>query len=429
MTCCASLIAKGIFGGIMAILHFAVSPVQRSKSRSSVGAAAYRAGDKILDARTGQIYDYQRKSGVVHSEILLPPGVPQMDRQTLWNLAESAEKRKDGTPAREYTIALPAELNSEERKNLTREFAQHLVSSYGVAVDYSLHAPDKKADGRNFHAHILCSTRVVGNDCLLHEKASVELSNRDRIKAGLIQNKEELFKNRQIFADMCNHYLEMAGHDVRVDPRSYKDRGITDKTPDIHLGPAATAIERRGGLSKRGNINRENRALEMELQQAREEKKSFEIEAQQLQNELKPTPIDIVILRPKREEKKAKPEEGKEKAVEKAKAQEEAERLAQAKAMAERQRPWWEGISDEEMVNQVVKRGIDPREGALEKALPGVNADLLRENLALMANGYPDNWNLSEQEVEAWGERYSLGRVRVYPTQTGMREELVYDDF
>ena len=100
----------------MAIYHLSVKPVQRSAGRSSTAAAAYRAGKKIIDERTGEIHDYRRKSGVEDATIILPPEAPgwAANRAALWNAAEAAEKRKDGTPAREYVVALPAELNAEQ---------------------------------------------------------------------------------------------------------------------------------------------------------------------------------------------------------------------------------------------------------------------------------------------------------------------------
>ena len=94
----------------MAIYHLSVSTISRSAGRSATAAAAYRAGEKIIDERTGEIFDYRRKGGVEYSELILPDDAPTSitDRAALWNAAELAEKRINSQVAREFVIALPA---------------------------------------------------------------------------------------------------------------------------------------------------------------------------------------------------------------------------------------------------------------------------------------------------------------------------------
>ena len=82
----------------MAIMHYAVRPVQRSKGQSATRKAGYIAGEALKDEQSGKLMDYTRRKGIVHKEILLPAGCPAMTRAELWNAAEAAEKRKDGTP-------------------------------------------------------------------------------------------------------------------------------------------------------------------------------------------------------------------------------------------------------------------------------------------------------------------------------------------
>ena len=102
----------------VAIFHLSVKPISRSAGRSATGAAAYRAGEKIEDLRTGEIHDYRRKGGVESADLVLPNGAPvwASDRSKLWNAAELAEKRKDACVAREYEVALPSELSPVERQ-------------------------------------------------------------------------------------------------------------------------------------------------------------------------------------------------------------------------------------------------------------------------------------------------------------------------
>ena len=113
----------------MAIYHCSTKTVNRSSGRTAVASAAYRAGEKLEDERTGLTHDFTRKDGVVHTEILSNLDI-QIDRGELWNLAEKSENRKDARTAREWVIALPDELNPDQRKDLAKDFARSFVDRY-----------------------------------------------------------------------------------------------------------------------------------------------------------------------------------------------------------------------------------------------------------------------------------------------------------
>lgn len=250
----------------MAIFHLSVKPVQRSKGRSAINAAAYRSGVCLSDERTGIVYDYTRKQGVEYTEIITPTG-ENIDREKLWNLAEASEKRKDGTTAREYEIALPEELTQNERKILSQEFGKYLSDRHGCAVDVAIHKPNRKGDQRNYHAHILCTTRQFQPGGKLGAKCDVELSDRDRQKKNLPGRKTELDATRVQWAHLVNTALQRAGHLKRVSHEKLEAQGI-ERKPTNHLGPVATAMERRGERSERGDLNRrtdEDRAAQAEL--------------------------------------------------------------------------------------------------------------------------------------------------------------------
>lgn len=239
----------------MAIYHLSVKPVQRSHGRSATGAAAYRSGERIEDQRTGEVHDYTKKQGVEHSEIITP-NKEIIDRGRLWNLAELAEKRKDGTPAREYEVALPEELSPEQRLTLVRDFGQALAGWHGCAVDLAIHAPGRNGDHRNHHAHIMCTTRRFEFGGALGSKCDVELSDRDRAKKGLVGRKVELELVRAQWAHLVNRSLERAGCTERVSHENLEKQGV-DRQPTIHLGPTVTAMERRGVQTALGEINRQ----------------------------------------------------------------------------------------------------------------------------------------------------------------------------
>lgn len=220
-----------------------------------MASAAYRAGVELVDERTGQVHDYGRRSGVVMAQVILPDGRPA-DRGELWNAAEAAERRKDARTAREWVIALPAELDTAGRQALAQAFASELVNRYGVAADLAIHEPDTAGDQRNHHAHILLTTRQVGRGedgaLVLGEKASIELSDRKRRELGLGPAADEVRAVRELWEQSANAALERAGLAERIDARSLAAQGI-EREPTIHLGPVASEMERRGRGSDRGD--------------------------------------------------------------------------------------------------------------------------------------------------------------------------------
>lgn len=236
----------------MAVYHFSAKTVSRSAGRSSTAAAAYRSGERIVDERTGEIHDYTRKGGVVDSLVVLPHG-GTMDRAELWNKVEAHHKRGDATVAREFVVALPAELDAAQRQELARSYARELADRYGVAVDVNVHAPGKDGNQRNHHAHILLTACYCGPTGTLGKKA-VEL---DPIHCQRQKLRNVVEAERERWEQHANRALEKAGQEARIDHRSLEAQGITDRLPGAHLGPTATAIERSGRESDVGRRARE----------------------------------------------------------------------------------------------------------------------------------------------------------------------------
>lgn len=253
----------------MAIYHCHSKPISRSSGRSAVAAVAYRTGVLIHDERQGLTHDYTRRSGVEHTELVLPEGTGPWSRQELWNAAEMAEKRKDARTAREWEVALPSELGPEERRDLAVGFARELAARYGCAVDVAVHAPGKEGDHRNHHAHLLATTRRV-EDGSLGEKVEIELSDKKRLSLGLGQGRQEIEQVRALWAEKTNQALERQGHEQRIDHRSLtaqREEALMagdilrsaelDRAPGIKMGWRATAMERRGIETERGRQMRE----------------------------------------------------------------------------------------------------------------------------------------------------------------------------
>jgi Ti-type conjugative transfer relaxase TraA len=236
----------------MAIYSLQVKVISRSAGRSVVAAAAYRAAENIGDDRLGVVWDFTRKSGVLHAEIIAPEGAPEWasDRAELWNAAERAEdkstRRSSAATGRDIILALPHELTDQQRLDAVREFAAALVERYGIAVDFALHAPDRHGDQRNYHAHLLMTTRRLGPDGF-----GAKTRELDDFKTG----PREIEAIRRTWERIGNRALEQAGIDERIDCRSYADQGV-DREATVHLGPVASGMERKGDETDLGDRNR-----------------------------------------------------------------------------------------------------------------------------------------------------------------------------
>ena len=314
----------------MASYHCSIKPVSRGAGRSGTAAAAYRAGVCLSDERTGEIHDYTRKQGVEHAELVLPSGV-DIDRERLWNAAESAEKRKDARVAREFELALPSELTADQRRELAIDYAKSIVEQYGVAADVAIHEPNRRGDQRNHHAHILITTRAITPDGL-GAKTDLEQEDKALRAQGKGTGREQIEALREAWATRCNIALERAGHQERVSHKSLEAQGI-DREPTSHLGPVATAMERRGERSDRGDLNRgagEDRAAHAELAAAEKiqtgAERMREQARQRVQEIEQARQRELAAERAKQQERERAEREAKER-----QARQEAERKAQEK--------------------------------------------------------------------------------------------------
>lgn len=250
---------------LIAIYHFHVKMVSRGKGKSAVGKAAYISGEKIKNEYDNMIHDYRKKKEIVHKEILLPDNAPQKfkKRSVLWNAVEKSETRKNSQTARDIDAALPVELSRAEQVDLVRNFCNQCFVSSGMCVDFAIH---DKGDG-NPHVHILLTTRHVDENGFTTKDRS--WNDRDLLKLW-----------RECWADWCNHKLHSVS-DERIDYRSYAEQGI-EKVPQLHLGTAACAIEKKGFKTDKGSRNRK---IQLENTDAEIERLKFQISS--LQNDRK----------------------------------------------------------------------------------------------------------------------------------------------
>lgn len=233
----------------MAQYRFSAQVISRGNGRSAIAAAAYRSGSTLIDARTGLIHDFGRRHGVVSAEIIAPDNAPDwmLDREQLWNAVEQVETRSNAQLAREIQFSLPHELTDDERRELLHSFVREQFVSVGMIADVAIHAPDKDGDERNHHAHVMLTMRELMGEGFHPKKAT------DTARGW--NAAERLEQWREAWADHQNRTFERLGIDARVDHRSYADQGI-DREATQHLGPTASAMERRGEETRIGDGNR-----------------------------------------------------------------------------------------------------------------------------------------------------------------------------
>jgi len=225
----------------MAIGHLHAGVVQRSAGQTAVHAAAYAARARILDQRTGTVYDYSSKrADVMFSYIGLPQGAPDYlrDAAAFANALEARETRVNSQTARKFIMALPHELNAEQREWLVKDFGRENFTRKGLAYHVAIHRPHTHGDHRNVHAHWTVSTRVLENGVFTDKDRD---SNR----------KEALIAWRDNWENLVNRHLERHGHEARISMQSLEAQGI-DRTPQIHMGQGASALERKGQATERG---------------------------------------------------------------------------------------------------------------------------------------------------------------------------------
>ena len=239
----------------MAIYHLSMKIISRSSGYSAVASAAYRSGSLMLDERTGLTHDYTRKSGVAEAVILTPATAPAWctNRAELWNAVEKAECRKNSQLAREIELAIPHELPQDAARETVLAFVRENFVSQGMIADVAFHHMDKT----NPHAHIMLTTRAIG-------PAGFSGKVRDW------NDRTHAETWRASWADHANRALANAGYQEEIDHRSYERQGL-EKTPGIHLGKSACAMETRGIETERGEQNRLINRLNLEIQISRTE--------------------------------------------------------------------------------------------------------------------------------------------------------------
>lgn len=239
--------------------HCQITPFSR-KAGSIIAKVAYRACCNLYDNRIGREWCYSSKGSLLWSAMTTADGTTEAPdrtvRQDLWNAAEAAERRKDARLGRELRLGLPCVLREdgtpdEEHtvaigKKIGLAMAAWASDRYGVAVDQAMHKPDHRGDKRNYHIHAVWSSRKYING---------KFTDKVRILDDKKTGPQEVKLIRETYCNIVNNILKQHKINAYIDNRSLKDQG-SQKLPTIHMGHAATAMERRGIKTYKGNINR-----------------------------------------------------------------------------------------------------------------------------------------------------------------------------
>jgi hypothetical protein len=302
----------------MAIYHLEAKVVSRGVGRSACAAAAYMSCSAIYNDYDCIQHDYTRKQGLVWQQVFLPEYAPAewQDRAVLWNAVEETEKTKDSRLAREFVVALPIELGKDEWQSLISDFIREQFVSDGMCADCAIH----NTDGHNPHAHILLTVRPLDEHGKWQYKTEKEyLCVRDGEERGFTASEfkaaqadgwekqypyyvdkkkkeylppseaeargleradkhpkstkfgrqnpiterwnsdEQLVLWRSAWADTVNRALGRSGIEERIDHRSHAERGLNEQ-PTVHEGVEARAMERKGFVSDRCELNRQIKA-------------------------------------------------------------------------------------------------------------------------------------------------------------------------
>lgn len=242
------------------------------KHSSAVSSSAYQSGEKLYSEREQVTRYYPKRSErIIHTEIMLPDNAPPeyMSRKRLWNSAEMNEPQRNAQYARRFVMALPRELSYEDNLELVHQYCQEQFVSKGMCVDLAYHYDDSD----NPHVHVLTTMRAIDENGRWMPKSRKEYildkdGQRIRLPSGEWKSRKvpttdwddkgNLEKWRHAWEVKQNWYLEQAGRPERVDMRSF-ERQQNDLVPTVHLGPEASAMERRGIRTFLGDMNREIR--------------------------------------------------------------------------------------------------------------------------------------------------------------------------
>lgn len=247
--------------------------VQRSRGQSAVEKSAYISRTSIYSEYCGVTFNRTAKEDLVGEGVILPDNAPPeyADRKVLWNSVENNERSGNAQLARTLKYSLPNEWDETTAKNTMERFIKEQFADKGMCADYGIHRSQNERGQPNLHIHIMLTLRPINEDGTWGAKSRKEyITDRDgnripnasgkgyksrKVETVDWNSRDKAKEWRNAIADTINAANEQLGIKERIDARSYREREIP-LIPTIHLGEKASALERKGIKTERGNINR-----------------------------------------------------------------------------------------------------------------------------------------------------------------------------
>ena len=278
---------------------------------SAVEQSSYIDREKMKNEYDGKTYYPKYSEDLVYCEVMLPPNAPKefSDPAVLWNNVEMTEKGNNAQLARTFRVELPNEWSYDLAKEVMQNYIQRNFVNEGMCVQFAIHDSENQRTGQhNLHCHMMMTLRSLdeqgnwmpkqkkvyltdenGERIPLIDKATgkqkVDSRNRKQWKCKTVStndwnSRDKVKLWRTDFANTINTVNIKIGKTENFwEHRSFKEQGL-DIEPQIHLGEKASALERAGIPSIRGNINREIIERNMRLEAAKaaceEAKKALE---------------------------------------------------------------------------------------------------------------------------------------------------------
>ena len=247
--------------------------VKRSKGQSAVDAASYISRSVLVSEYDGKTYRPKYHEDLVHCEINLPEYAPEewLDRAVLWNSVELNEKQKNAQLCRTLKAALPNDWSYELAEETVRDYVQRNFVSKGMCADWAIHDSVNQHGIHNLHFHLMLTLRPVEENGKWGAKQRKEYildkdGNKIRNKSGRgfksravdvndWNEKGNSRKWRKDLTDTINVVNDRIGLPEYWEHRSFKELGL-EQEPTRHLGPIASALERKGIRTEKGDANR-----------------------------------------------------------------------------------------------------------------------------------------------------------------------------
>jgi len=202
-----------------------------------VGKAGRAAPHAAYIAREGKYANRRGGERLEATEAGNMPKWAQQNPQLFWQSADAFE-RKNGSTYREFEIALPRELNAEQRLALVRDWVRQEIGDRH-AYQWAIHVSTAADGGEQPHLHLMFSERQVDGIERDPEQYFKRYNPKSPEKGGArkgwgpnagktltrAERAAELKELRRRWQDMCNAHLERAGVSQRIDMRSHAERG------------------------------------------------------------------------------------------------------------------------------------------------------------------------------------------------------------